>query len=213
MNYLAHLYLAGPTSASRVGNLMGDFVKGNPAGRYPAAVVAGIRTHRAVDAFTDQHALVADCRRWFSPARRRGAGIILDLCWDHFLHRHWLRFCDQPRERFIAEIYRQLQAYEGELPSAMQRLVARMVEGDWLNSYGELETIGLALDRIALRLREPALLQGALAEVRKLYGPLESVFLALFPEVQQYVQGLSFENHTPARTLPGGGTGLMGTGR
>ncbi|MEC8942826.1 MAG: DUF479 domain-containing protein, partial [Verrucomicrobiota bacterium] len=57
MNYLAHLYLAGPTDASRIGNLLGDFVKGTPAsleGAYPVEVIAGIVMHRKLDRFTDR---------------------------------------------------------------------------------------------------------------------------------------------------------------
>ncbi|EYU17222.1 ACP phosphodiesterase, partial [Photorhabdus aegyptia] len=46
MNFLAHLHLATLADSSLLGNLMADFVRGNPEGQYSADVVAGIRMHR-----------------------------------------------------------------------------------------------------------------------------------------------------------------------
>jgi acyl carrier protein phosphodiesterase len=56
MNYLAHLFLAEDNAESRIGNLLGDFVKGpleNYKTRYSENILKGIRTHRKVDRFSD----------------------------------------------------------------------------------------------------------------------------------------------------------------
>ncbi|MGZ7081297.1 MAG: ACP phosphodiesterase, partial [Thermoanaerobaculia bacterium] len=55
MNYLAHLFLAGDSAESMIGNLAGDFVKGVLHDRFPPAITAGIVMHRKIDAFTDSH--------------------------------------------------------------------------------------------------------------------------------------------------------------
>ena len=55
MNYLGHLCLSDDSPECIVGNLLGDFVKGRPEGRFPPGVVRGIRLHRAIDGFTDGH--------------------------------------------------------------------------------------------------------------------------------------------------------------
>ena len=89
MNYLAHLYLAGESDDSRLGNILGDFVKGNAAGRYPPAILRGIMMHRKVDRFADHHPQSRSARQLISPARRRFAGVIVDICYDHFLSVHW----------------------------------------------------------------------------------------------------------------------------
>ena len=58
MNYLAHLLLAENTNESRLGNFLGDFVKGKLEDHhhiYNQNILKGIRTHRQVDRFTDTH--------------------------------------------------------------------------------------------------------------------------------------------------------------
>ncbi len=46
MNYLAHLHIAEQSDSNLLGNLLGDFVKGDPSKRYGVDVVQGIRLHR-----------------------------------------------------------------------------------------------------------------------------------------------------------------------
>ena len=42
MNYLAHLFFSDPGEEALLGSLLGDFVKGNPSGRFPSAVADAI---------------------------------------------------------------------------------------------------------------------------------------------------------------------------
>ena len=74
MNYFAHLTLARPTVPSKVGNLLGDFMRGVREPDLPEAVRLGLHNHRLVDRFTDHHPLVIESRALFSPQRRRFAG-------------------------------------------------------------------------------------------------------------------------------------------
>lgn len=81
---LAHL-----ADSSLPGNLMADFVRGNPQGDYPAEIIDGIFMHRRIDVMTDNLAEVKEAREWFRPQTRRVAPITLDVMWDHFLSQHW----------------------------------------------------------------------------------------------------------------------------
>ncbi|HGV2951774.1 ACP phosphodiesterase, partial [Escherichia coli] len=49
MNFLAHLHLAHLAESSLSGNLLADFVRGNPEESFPPDVVAGIHMHRRID--------------------------------------------------------------------------------------------------------------------------------------------------------------------
>lgn len=89
MNFLAHLHLAHLADSSLSGNLLADFVRGDPAGEWPADVVEGIFMHRRIDVLTDNLPEVAEAKGWFRPETRRVAPITLDVMWDHFLSRHW----------------------------------------------------------------------------------------------------------------------------
>ncbi|KOC94422.1 ACP phosphodiesterase, partial [Winslowiella iniecta] len=53
MNFLAHLHLATLANSSLLGNLMADFVRGNPHNDWPQPVAAGILLHRRIDVMTD----------------------------------------------------------------------------------------------------------------------------------------------------------------
>ncbi|EFD2361312.1 ACP phosphodiesterase, partial [Escherichia coli] len=53
MNFLAHLHLAHLAESSLSGNLLADFVRGNPEESFPPDVVAGIHMHRRIDVLTD----------------------------------------------------------------------------------------------------------------------------------------------------------------
>ncbi|MBO2029296.1 DUF479 domain-containing protein [Klebsiella pneumoniae] len=75
--------------SSLPGNLMADFVRGNPQGDYPAEIIDGIFMHRRIDVMTDNPAEVKEAREWFRPQTRRVAPITLDVMWDHFLSQHW----------------------------------------------------------------------------------------------------------------------------
>lgn len=82
MNYLAHLHLASLAESSLLGNLLADFVRGNPAGEYAPEVVAGIMMHRRVDVLTDSLPQVKACRDYFTDEHRRVAPITLDVVWE-----------------------------------------------------------------------------------------------------------------------------------
>ncbi len=58
MNYLSHLFLAEDTEESKIGNLLGDFVKGWLNDDFTPEIIKGIKTHRKVDSFTDSHGIV-----------------------------------------------------------------------------------------------------------------------------------------------------------
>ena len=53
MNFLAHLHLAHLADSSLSGNLLADFVRGNPEANFPPDVVEGIYMHRRIDVMTD----------------------------------------------------------------------------------------------------------------------------------------------------------------
>ena len=92
MNYLAHLYLADNTPESWVGAMLGDFVKGAIKDKYAPIIQYNIELHRRIDAYTDAHPIVRAAKPLIASERRRFAGILLDIFYDHYLAKHWARF-------------------------------------------------------------------------------------------------------------------------
>lgn len=98
MNFLAHLHIADHCNSHFMGNLLGDFVKGDPSKLYDSDITNGIKLHRFVDRITDHHPIVEECKPHFKGVARRFAPIALDMFWDHCLAKHWNDFHQESLE-------------------------------------------------------------------------------------------------------------------
>jgi acyl carrier protein phosphodiesterase len=87
MNFLAHALLAGDSPALVVGGVVGDWIKGPLPGALPDDLARGVALHRAIDTFAETHPAFCLSRARMSPARRRYAGVLVDIFWDHLLAR------------------------------------------------------------------------------------------------------------------------------
>ena len=171
-----------------LGNLMGDFRKYLRDTLLPDALQGAIAAHCRVDLYTDNHIIIKELKPIFSSPRRRLAGLIIDVSFDHFLSRHWQLFNCIERGEFIRKAYRCLSEQLWMMPPPMQRTVTAMIEQDWLGSYEQIEGVERALDGIARRIRFRNCLQGAGVEVRDNYATLENAFLEFYPQLQEYVR-------------------------
>ena len=169
---------------------MGDFARGALDPEWPVSLRHGVWLHRKIDAYTDAHPCFLQARRRISPARRRLAGIILDISFDHFLSRHWSQFSSQSKKDFILEVYRDLSNYQGYLPERMERPLRMMVEQDWLSGYHSIKGVSRAIDGVSRRFSRPTNLLGAGEEIEQNYKNLESDFLEFFPKLICHVKEL-----------------------
>ena len=187
MNYLAHLHLGGPGPEDMLGSLYGDFVKGSLQGRWPARIEAGIRLHRQIDAYTDSHPLVLQAKARFPTERRRYAGILLDLFFDHCLAANWADYSSEPLDRFTRRAYRALTE-EPQLPGKLAVIAPHMAAHDWLGSYREFDVLERVLANMSRRLSRPDGLAGGLEELEQLYDLLLEDFRLFYPQLQQFAK-------------------------
>ncbi|MFK0088257.1 ACP phosphodiesterase [Pseudomonas sp. NPDC090755] len=185
MNYLAHLHLGGQQPEQLLGSLYGDFVKGPLAGRFSLPLEASIRLHRQIDVFTDSHPLVLASLARFPRERRRYAGIILDVFFDHCLALHWQDYADQPLAQFTGRVYQVLGA-QPDLPGRLAQIAPYMAADDWLGSYREFAVLEQVFRGIARRLSRPEGMDGALEVVDALYQPLMDDFRVFYPQLQAF---------------------------
>ncbi len=188
MNYLGHLFLAEPTEDGRLGSLLGDFVKGPLDRRYGEPVMRAIALHRRIDSFTDAHPAVLVSKSRVTPARRRYAGIMVDVFYDHFLAKHWNEFHEQPLREFAAHVYEMLERRYDELPARLQQMAPSMIRWDWLGSYAELASIYAALNRMGNRLKRENRLFNSADELLENYPGLEADFRAFLPDAAAFTR-------------------------
>lgn len=185
MNYLAHLHLGGQRPGQLLGSLYGDFVKGRLQGQFPAEVEDAITLHRQIDVFTDRHGLVDVALSRFSLTRRRYAGIVLDVFFDHCLARDWALYAYSSLPAFTADVYRVLAA-EPQLPGRLAQIAPYMAADDWLGSYRDFAVLDQVLRGISRRLSRPEELAAAMQELERLYEPLSEDFRLFYPELQRF---------------------------
>ena len=194
MNHFAHLVLSQPTVESTVGNLLGDFARGVKVESLPAAVHAGLLNHRAVDRFTDSHPLVLEMKPCFSRARRRFAGIALDIYFDHLLLTHWQRFDERELDGVIAEFYELMASGQAMMPGAdMQRVTQRMIDYDWFGSYRDITSVAESLDRVAQRIRFANDFDNAIDDLQRHHDVIRDGFFEFYPQLQQHVAEQAIE--------------------
>ena len=193
MNYLAHFHLAWPDPQLLAGALEGDYRKGLLRGELPPGIEAGVRLHRAIDGYTDNHPDIVALRRRFPTRLRRYAGILVDLSFDHFLSLHWQRFSSVPEAQFRREVYRSLREHEEHLSPAAQRMARRMAQIDLLAHYARWETVPDGAARVGERLRRGNPLRDTGGLLERERASLESAFLDFYPDLVAFASAGSGE--------------------
>jgi acyl carrier protein phosphodiesterase len=190
MNHLAHLFLAGDTPESLLGNLAGDFVKGRLNGRFTPGIRAGILEHRRIDAFTDAHAEVGAFRRIIAREHGHYARVIADMFFDHFLANEWDAYSREPLTMFLEHVFRTLDARVEDMPEPLRRIYPRIRDEGWLLSYRQLDGIQSALFYMSRRFSRPVRLETAAHLLRDARPELLAHFRTAFPDIMAYASNL-----------------------
>ncbi|HBY60044.1 MAG TPA: DUF479 domain-containing protein [Solibacterales bacterium] len=188
VNYLAHLYLAGESPESLLGNLLADFVKAPLSSLDDLGFREGVELHRRIDRFTDAHPAFIHSRSLFSAARRRAAPALVDIFYDHFLARDWERYSDLKLMEFLKEATQRMEDARDAVPDAVQPMVDRILPVYWLAGYGSLYGVRISVDRLAQRRRPGLGLLGGAEELEANYEAFEADFRRLFDDLCLFVR-------------------------
>jgi acyl carrier protein phosphodiesterase len=184
MNFLAHLYLSGDNPKIRVGNFIGDFVKGkNLAERFDADIAKGIGLHREIDWFTDRHPVVKKSKDRLRPKYRHYSGVIVDVFYDHFLAKNWEKYSEYFLPDYAEECYSTIQQHETILPEEVKYMMPYMIKGNWLVNYSKLEGIQKALSGMARRTRFESKMEESVADLQENYEAFKNEFEIFFPDL------------------------------
>jgi len=111
--------------------------------------------HRAIDSHAESHPAFRQSRARVSAGRRRYAGVLVDVFYDHLLARDWALAHHEPLATFCAGVYRLVEQRMGELPVDSHPALRMMAREDWLSSYAEIGGIAAILARMSRRARQP----------------------------------------------------------
>ncbi len=190
MNFLAHFQVSPQIPEAIVGAFLGDFVRGNVDDKVDLSptIRQSIMLHRRVDGFTDAHPIWQRSASRLAPERRRLAGIIVDVLYDHSLCLHWDKFSTVPLQEFVEFCYESLLSRMQLMEVNARRAVRRMKEHDWLASYHKVEGIDLAFHRLSYRSRVLVGIEKATEDFRAHYDEFEADFLEYYPLLQTFAK-------------------------
>ncbi len=153
MNFLAHL-LAGDSGESLlVGSFAGDFCRGR-LDKQRAELRAGIRLHRMIDGFAEEHESFSRIRARLRPSLGLYSGVGADMLIDHLLAHKWSDWVsDESLEKFSDRVGAVLVERSEWLPPDGARVARMMVAGKWLESYASEDGIRTALEKMTMRTR------------------------------------------------------------
>jgi len=135
VNYLAHVYLSFEEPEVLTGNMISDFVKGKKKFGYPPRILAGIDFHRAIDTFTDAHAVTKETGKLFKPAYGAYNLAFMDIVYDHFLAMELTARGKGFFEKLVAATYEKLGRYESVFPPVFKNMFPYMKQQNWLYNY------------------------------------------------------------------------------
>ena len=187
MNFLAHIYLSGDDDDIKIGNFLGDFVKGRlnklSNAQYAPGIINGMALHREIDFFTDNHPVVRQSIDRLQPKYHKFSGIVIDMFYDHVLAKNFNKYSEISLEKYAQNFYKLLEKRKSEIPEPMERMVKSMVSRNWFVGYKSYEGIEWALTGISKRLSFESGIQHATEELKNDYDLYEVEFHQFFPEI------------------------------
>ena len=186
MNFLAHALLSPDDDEMRAGNVCADLIKGRVEGVVPPGIMSGVALHRAIDRFADRHHAFKSCLACVAAPRRRYAGVILDVFFDHCLARCWARYSTMRFDTFVEHVCTQVERQADIIPVRDRVRFERMLESRWLGLYATRTGLDRVFAGLARRARFGQRLGEAAVDLDRHYPTIEAAFHVLMPALREH---------------------------
>ena len=187
MNFLAHLFLSGEPSELMVGNFIADSVKGSATDNFSEEIQKGIKLHRAIDTFTDNHPEMLKSKERLRPRYKKYAPVITDIFYDHFLAINWQDYSAISLRDYTNRVYKYLEKYYAIFPERSQQFYNYMIKYDILFAYTKIEGIEKVMQGMSRRAHFISGMETATEELVKGYDDFKAEFKLFFPDLQKHV--------------------------
>jgi len=188
MNFLAHIYLSGKSEQLMIGNFIGDFLRGVKWREYDEEIQKGIRLHRSIDLFTDNHDVVMISKKRLWDKYRHFSGVIVDIYYDHFLAKNWSDFSDTPLNLYVDNFYSMINSHSAILPEKVNHMLPYMMDKNWLLNYANFEGIQEVMNGMSRRTKHDSKMEESVIDLKEDYEGFREDFYAFFPELQNFVK-------------------------
>ena len=188
MNYLAHTYLSGDNDDIKIGNFLGDWVRGSDYLKYSDDIRTGIMMHRNIDSFTDQHPIVHLSASRFLSRYAKYSGVIIDILYDHYLASNWKDFCNVPLHDYVSRMHNVMLNNFEVLPERLQNHLPGFMNERWIERYATLKGIHDVLETMSKRTSLPNETEFAISVIETFYTDFRHEFFDFFGQIIEFVE-------------------------
>jgi acyl carrier protein phosphodiesterase len=187
MNYLAHAFLSPGDPLILMGNLWGDLLKPKDYEDLDQAIVRGVRRHKAIDAFTDQHPAVEHMIRILRPYQGKYTPVVADVLMDFILSKKWPEYHPQSIEQFCNKTYQIVGNHLDLLPLRLHPRIQRMLSHQWLESCKNRDRMEQTLLMLSKRASFENSIPGAMVPYDLHQKEMDHLFVDFFEDLQQHL--------------------------
>ena len=187
MNYLAHALLSPSDPFILMGNLWGDLLRPKDYPFLHQRIVEGGHRHRAIDAFTDQHAAVEEIIRLLRPSQGKYTPVVADVLMDFILSKQWSDYHQESIELFCAFQYKTVNSLLEHLPDRLHPRIHRMLSHQWLESCKNRERMEHTLHMLSRRAAFENNIPDALQAYDLYRESIDTLFVEFFADLRQHV--------------------------
>lgn len=188
MNFLAHQYLSGESEKIKLGNFIGDYIKGRKYQNYHSEVQKGILLHRNIDHFTDHHPITLNSSKRLKKGYRRYSGVVVDMIYDHFLAKNWNSYHTETISSFVNLSHEVLIRNYLTLPNRVKLFLPFMIQSRRMESYASLDGLQTALQIMAKHTSLPNESDYAIETLTNEYDEFENEFNLFMKDLIEYVR-------------------------
>ena len=188
MNYLVHIYLSNDIEECILGNFIADHVKGQDLSTYSSGVQKGIKLHRFIDSYTDQHPLVKQSLKLLYPSLAKYSSIALDVFYDYLFIKNWEKYDNRDFREYINDIYFMLNSNRGVMPTTALRFLDYVNEYDIFYNYKSLVGMERVLKGLSKRARFTNSLHSSVELLVEHEDELSEKFILFFKDLRNNVK-------------------------
>ncbi len=187
MNYLAHAFLSTDDPYEMMGNIWGDLLRPKDYPTLHPHLLEGIKRHRFIDTYTDQHAAVSRIIHLIRPFQGKYTPVVTDVLMDYMLSKFWHQFQRRSLEDFCQEKYDQVANHLFLLPESLHPRINRMISHRWLESCKNKERMEQTLKMLSRRASFENRIPEAMKPYDKYEDLMDELFLTFFEELRQQI--------------------------
>jgi acyl carrier protein phosphodiesterase len=166
-----------------MGNFMTDFVNLNGARALPIQFQDGVKLHRIIDSFTDNHRIVAKTNTLFHSVHHKYAPVVTDILFDYCLAKNWEKYDHRSLAEFCEKVYKIVLSNLDLLPSTKHSGIRRMIADDFLVKYTTIEGLDFVFEKMDLRSKYQSNFNLATKSLIDHETELDALFNEFYPDL------------------------------